>query len=354
MIAFDPPAENIRRGNLLYFEPGIIIRRGEYGRTKRSRGAAQVKTTYGKKRDNGRKERRKTAYLRQLTQLLVCLVDFLVVFIGKEVWPWKVAETGRQLLTVIRANTDFRAAFTGLGQALSQEESVLGEIGEFCVSVFAQTSQEADSSGSPVSGPNQGLAPDNAQTEPLSENPAYGSREEQETAEAQPADFEADMQVGDIVQNVDYRGTELPEGYSPQWLYLGELETVTPVYGTVTSQFGYRDHPTIGSYAAHGGVDIAADSGTAVAAFAAGTVKSVGNSEDFGIWLQMEHANGVTTFYSHCSKLCVKEGDHIKAGENVAYVGSTGKSTGPHLHFEIRLNGVRLDPMHYIEPSNTL
>ena len=101
-------------------------------------------------------------------------------------------------------------------------------------------------------------------------------------------------------------------------------------------------------------MDIAADSGTAVAAFAAGTVKSVGNSEDFGIWLQMEHANGVTTFYSHCSKLCVKEGDHIKAGENVAYVGSTGKSTGPHLHFEIRLNGVRLDPMHYIEPSNTL
>ena len=300
-----------------------------------------MKTTYGRKRDKGRAAHKKENCLRQLVQLLVCLALFLVVFIGKEVWPSKVAETGRQLLSVIRTNTDFRGAFANLGQALSKEDSVLGEIGEFCVSVFAPTREK-----------NGETAPE----EKVEKKPAYDPEVSgTDAAESpEPVSFEPEMQVGDVIARIERQGIDLPDGYSEQWLYLGELETVTPVHGIVSSMFGYRDHPTIGRYAVHGGVDIAADRGTTVSAFAAGTVSAVGNSEDFGLWLQMEHANGVTTFYAHCNQILVKSGEYIEAGESVACVGSTGKSTGPHLHFEIRLNGVRLDPMHYIELSDTL
>ena len=302
-----------------------------------------MKTTYGKKRGRG-KEERGTQARRQLIQLFVCLVLFLTVYIGKEVWPSKIARTGEQLLAVIHMNTDFRAAFAQLGQAMAQEESMIGELGEFCVSVFAPQPEKTDSEMS-----DGVLHPEEAAAD-------FDVPQENQTAEEKglpPAEHKA-LQVGDVVGPSEYAGGQLPEGYSEQWLYLGEMETVTPVYGAVTSQFGYRDHPTIGRYAAHGGVDIAADKGTEVVAFAAGTVKSIGDSEDYGLWLQIEHANGVTTFYSHCNGFCVKEGDSVEAGERVAYVGTTGNSTGPHLHFEIKLNGVRLDPMYYIEPMDAL
>lgn len=289
-----------------------------------------MKTTYGKKRNTGR-EGRGTQTRRQLMQLLVCLLLFLAVFVGKEVWPSKIARTGEQLLAIIHRNTDFRAAFTGLGQAMAREDSMLGELGEFCVSVFAPRREEAG-------GQTHDPAPADV-TEPVPEN----------TISENVNPPQATLQVGDVITSAELTGEPLPEGYSEQWLYLGEMETVTPVQGTVTSEFGYRDHPTIGRYAPHGGVDIAADTGTPVAAFADGTVESAGEDSDFGRWVRLSHANGVSSFYAHCSKISVKEGEQIRAGQTVALVGSSGASTGPHLHFEIRLNGVRLDPTYYIK-----
>lgn len=299
--------------------------------------------TYGRGQKNKRSRGnggKRCGNSRQLVQLLLCLAVFLVVFIGKGVWPSKVAQTGERVLAVIRSNTDFRAAFAGLGQALSQQESVLGELGEFCVSVFAPVREES------------GLSEDSM---PVQEQAAQPTQTEQEVEEmpvedGQPQQMEQMvLQVGDVLREVDDSGQELPEGYNAQWLYLGGMKTVTPVQGTITSHFGYRDHPTVGRYAAHGGVDIAANKGTPVAAFAAGTVEIVGENDDFGLYLQLSHPNGVSTFYSHCSEICVNKGEEVRVGQTVALVGSTGKSTGPHLHFEVRLNGVRLDPMYYIE-----
>jgi len=289
-----------------------------------------MQTTYGrggtKRRD---KERQRGGNRRQLMQLLVCLAVFLAVFIGKGIWPSQVARTGEQLLEVIRANTDFRSAFADLGQALSEQESVLGELGDFCVAVFAPEEAAADASAVQV----MGLE---TEQEPVMQ---------EETVPLPPA-----LRVGDVVQEVELV-QELPEGYCGQWLFLGELETVTPVQGVVSSGFGYRDHPSTGRYAPHGGVDIAADQGTAVAAFAGGVVESVGEDSDYGKYLYLTHPNGVITFYAHCSKLCVKQGEQVQPGQTVAQVGSTGKSTGAHLHFEVRLEGVRLDPLYYIDPA---
>ncbi len=284
-----------------------------------------MQTIYGRGRGTkrGDKDRTQHGNRRQLMQLLVCLVVFLAVFIGKGIWPSKVAQTGTQLLAVIRANTDFRAVFASLGQALAEQESVLGELGELCVSVFAPATDEPSRP-----------AEEDQEVVPQPELP--------EQSEPQPA-----LQVGDVVGEVELSQT-FPEGYSGQWLFLGEMETAVPVMGRVSSGFGYRDHPSTGRHAVHGGVDIAADQGTPVAAFASGTVESVGEDSDYGKYLYLTHPNGVTTFYAHCSKLCVKQGEQVQAGQTVAQVGSTGKSTGAHLHFEVRLDGVRLDPMYYI------
>lgn len=293
-----------------------------------------MQTTYGKgyrKPERKVTERKKQKEGRQLVQLLLCLVVFLAVFIGKGVWPSKVAQTGAQLLQVIRANTDFRAAFAGLGEALSQQESVLGEIGDFCVSVFAPTHQESDNIHDRST--EKEVLPDASISQPQEEQPAP-------------------LQVGDVVQET--QAQELPEGYSAQWLYLGDIQTATPVMGTVTSAFGYRDHPTMGRYAAHGGVDIAANLGTEIVAFADGTVAEVGYNEDFGRYLLIDHPHGVSTFYSHCNTVLVQTGEEIRVGQSVAQVGSTGQSTGSHLHFEVRLNGVRLNPMHYVDPGQVV
>ena len=93
------------------------------------------------------------------------------------------------------------------------------------------------------------------------------------------------------------------------------------------------------------------NSGTDVLAFADGTVDYIGESEIYGQYLQLRHTGGLTTFYAHCSELLVQQGQTVKAGERVALSGATGNSTGPHLHFEMKLNGVLLNPAYYINPA---
>ena len=122
-----------------------------------------------------------------------------------------------------------------------------------------------------------------------------------------------------------------------------------PLTGTVTSKYGYRDHPIIEDASFHTGVDIAAKSGTAIKCFADGVVLDAGFNKTYGNYLLIEHKNGIRSFYGHNSKLKVKDGQKVKKGQTVALVGTTGMSTGPHLHFEVRNGSERLDPLHYIE-----
>lgn len=125
----------------------------------------------------------------------------------------------------------------------------------------------------------------------------------------------------------------------------------SPLFGIITSKYGYRDHPIIEDASFHTGLDIAAKSGTAISAFADGTVVESGKNKTYGNYLLIEHKNGIRSFYGHNSRLSVKKGQRVKLGQKVAEVGSTGMSTGPHLHFEVRKGTVRLDPAFYISPE---
>ena len=118
-----------------------------------------------------------------------------------------------------------------------------------------------------------------------------------------------------------------------------------PVSGIISSRFGVRS--SIRS-SAHTGLDIATSTGTPVAAAASGTVTFSGWKGSYGNLLVITHSNGIQTYYGHCNKLYVSAGQSVSAGQTVAAVGSTGNSTGPHLHFEIRSNGVALNPQNYL------
>ena len=123
------------------------------------------------------------------------------------------------------------------------------------------------------------------------------------------------------------------------------ISLAKPVSGIISSRFGVRSR--IRS-SAHTGLDIATSTGTPISAAASGTVTFAGRKGSYGNLLVITHSNGVQTYYGHCSKLYVSAGTTVSQGQTVAAVGSTGNSTGPHLHFEIRVNGVAYNPQNYL------
>jgi len=118
-----------------------------------------------------------------------------------------------------------------------------------------------------------------------------------------------------------------------------------PVDGVVTSRFGRRHDPFHGKHSFHKGLDIAAPSGTPIQPVRPGTVVSAGRRGGYGNVVVLDHGDGTTSMYAHCKALKVQPGQRVELGEVIATVGSTGRSTGPHLHLEIHRNGEAVDPV---------
>ncbi len=116
----------------------------------------------------------------------------------------------------------------------------------------------------------------------------------------------------------------------------------------ITSSFGNRLDPFLGRLALHAGIDFRAPTGTRILATAPGTVITAGKTGGYGNMVEIDHGNGITTRYAHLSTILVNAGDKITTGETIARSGSTGRSTGPHLHYEVRLNGEAVDPMRFL------
>ena len=123
------------------------------------------------------------------------------------------------------------------------------------------------------------------------------------------------------------------------------IALIRPVSGTITSRFGVGSRIRRSS---HTGLDIATSTGTPIAAAASGTVTFSGYKGSYGNMIVISHGNGVQTYYGHCSKLYVSAGAQVSQGEIIGAVGSTGNSTGPHLHLEVRVNGVAYNPQNYV------
>lgn len=122
-----------------------------------------------------------------------------------------------------------------------------------------------------------------------------------------------------------------------------------PVQGRMSSDFGWRTHPISGEKKFHGGMDIAAPTGTEIRAAQRGLVTFAGNRPGYGNVVEIRHPDGTTGRYAHASRLHVEAGDKIDVGETIADVGATGEVTGPHLHFEVRKNGHPIDPERWLD-----
>ena len=160
--------------------------------------------------------------------------------------------------------------------------------------------------------------------------------------------------VGEIINGSgggDIEGKEAVDGTSFAPYYVS-VDPVMPVKNArITSRFGYRTNPVSGNYGFHTGLDLAAEEGTPISAVFYGRVAETGENDVWGKFVLMEHSDGLATYYCHLSEIYVEENAVIRQGETIGLVGSTGWSTGPHLHFEIRINGVRVDPEKLLWPE---
>lgn len=317
----------------------------------------------------------------RFAQLLICLALFLAVFLGKELFPQKLGQVGENVLALMGTDLDIPRALSNLGESLMEGDSLLADLGAFCVEVFGPAPQESaqpeevslppvrpdgvldaeleflgGKGGTAVRAAHYadfsqyGVEPrapeaEEPPVEVLEPEPAEPPAEEAEV----PEPSQAVPAAGTVVMYSDYSGDPLPNNYTMDQVSLGELETTTPVMGRLTSGYGYRDHPISGKYFFHGGIDIGGQTGDAIAAFADGVVEYTGKNDSYGLYLQVDHGNGVKSFYAHCSRIVATKGQTVSIGEKIAEIGSTGTSTGPHLHLELKYNKMHLNPAYYVE-----
>jgi murein DD-endopeptidase MepM/ murein hydrolase activator NlpD len=164
---------------------------------------------------------------------------------------------------------------------------------------------------------------------------------------------EIGQQIDQLMQALDERNDRLgvlEAMLLQQNLQKNTIPTARPVnVGYNSSSFGWRVDPFTGQIAMHEGLDFMAESGTPIYAAASGIVAQAERTPDYGNIVKVDHGAGLETRYAHTSRMLVRAGDRVKKGQLIAEVGNTGRSTGAHLHFEVRLNGVALDPRKYLQ-----
>lgn len=168
-------------------------------------------------------------------------------------------------------------------------------------------------------------------------------QDEKALAEASYAELQATSQ--DIEARIRARQQQ---GASAGQVVHGSGVFVWPASGPITSPFGYRIHPIFGTQIYHSGIDIGVDTGTPIVAADSGVVIEADWLGGYGYAVVIDHGNGLSTLYGHNSELAVSPGQSVQQGQVIAYAGSTGYSTGPHCHFEVRVNGSPVDPMGYL------
>lgn len=287
-------------------------------RMKRGGKRAMPKTAPRKEEPLSPKER------RRMVQVLCCGGVFVMMVAVKLLFPGKMDAVSVKAQVLLQRNMDVEAVFSAVGRGFAGEGFGTSELYQ---AVFGpQGGEEKPASPVDVSDAEEGAALEVLHLYPAEETAGEG--------EAVPA-------------AVLYTGENLPEGVSMEQAMLG-FDYCTPVAGTLSSPFGYREHPVEGEDRFHYGIDLAADTGTAIACFADGTVSAVGESSSYGKYCIVHHENGYSTLYAHCSRITASSGAEVKKGETIAEVGETGMATGAHLHFELQQGGTYLNPIYYV------
>ena len=286
--------------------------------------------------------------LRLLLRLVACGGVFVALVAAKLLLPAKMAGFNEKLSAAMERNMDVQAVFSAVGRAFSGEES--GVVEEVYQAVFHPQGEAVQTGGvSPEGEPSEKMTTrtpkiqDGAAFERLRSFRAEPGGSAPENA---PAPEEGAQSASNLAY-VLYSRENIPEGVSMEQALLG-FDYCAPVAGTISSDFGYREHPTEGEERFHYGVDLAADTGTEVRCFADGVVTAVGDSSSYGRYCVVAHEGGYSTLYAHCSRITASSGAAVSRGQKIAEVGETGMATGPHLHFELQRDGTYLNPIYYV------
>lgn len=182
--------------------------------------------------------------------------------------------------------------------------------------------------------------------EPPPAAPEVLTAETAESAVENGRDLET-LTVSFLQSQGKFEGYALPESVWREAVYL-DFDFCRPVSGGAASGFGYRVHPIYGDVRFHYGTDMSANQGDTIYAFLSGTVVAAQEFDGYGLTVIIDHQNGFSSLYAHCSRLDVAYGDTVNQGDAIALVGSTGNVTGPHLHFELQKDGKYLNPEFYL------
>ena len=186
-------------------------------------------------------------------------------------------------------------------------------------------------------------------TDSAAQHAAVGDSATSDTTTAAPpvhADVETLIQRADLLSARFAAVTDSLERNAQRF---ASVPSIMPTAGWLTSQFTRsRNHPLLHISRPHEGIDVSAPMGAPIVAPASGVVTSAGYENGYGNTLEIDHGNGIVTRYAHCSRLDVRKGQRVTRGQRIAAVGSTGLSTGPHLHYEIHINGKVVNPLTYV------
>lgn len=256
-----------------------------------------------------------------------------------------VSQERDKLLSVKQVlETETRALKTENSKMASYEKNVKERLAELASIVEAATSLEV-------------LTAEGAKAAVKVPNPQDGGLGGSEIeCEGQACDFlgappEEELTPGDAIPSLEVR----PDGQNLVEMldrYIDALKLVPlgiPGIGHVNSDYGYRRSPFSGRMTMHEGIDISLSAGSYIYATADGVISDVGRNSTYGLMIDVKHGPGVVSRYAHLSKVLVSEGEKICRGEVIGLVGSSGHSTGPHLHYEVRINGRARNPKPYIE-----
>ena len=285
---------------------------------------------------------------------MVLSTFILVAVIFKTVTGVGAVEVYQQISSAVTGEQTYSQAISALGQAIvsGTKENAIMVFGEKITGLEQKTEEPKKQSNNKTEDP-----PMVNELPKEVEETSVKSRVLQDPAFALDGKADYDVLQLRLIENEDeYADDTLDEPFempTPDLVdntkYTIPFKVRIPVQGRITSPFGYRVHPITEETTFHYGIDIAATAGTDIGAFSNGTVVERGVSTIFGNYVKVEHSDGYLSFYAHLSKITVKKGQKVKLGDKIGLVGSTGMSTGPHLHFEVRRNGKTTNPENYLK-----
>lgn len=291
-----------------------------------------------------------------MVRLVACAAVFVLLVAVKLLFPETVSRLAQTAGRLIGRDADFKEAFAAVGRAVSGEETVGDSLQDAYTAVFNPMDTAAGSGGptgtaasiDPYAAYISHVLPRLPEPEPAEEEDAPADAPQEDIPAAEPVQETAadDTATTGAISYV-YTMAPLPENASLELRNLG-FSYQSPLVGKLTSAFGWREHPVTGGNKFHYGVDLAAETGADICAFADGEVYAVGESSTLGKYVMLRHENGYVTLYAHCSKVTVSEGT-VAMGDKIAEAGETGQATGPHLHFELHDGELYLNPIYYVE-----